>query len=90
MSKPDTKRPQKLCQDADLSAWCAALASPVALDTVPPNWHTARELATKLGKAGSTIGTLLARAVREGRAERKDFRIQTGAMVRPVPHYKLK
>jgi hypothetical protein len=75
--------------DPDLAKWCAALASPVALDTVPPNWHTARELATKLGKAGSTIGTLLARAVREGRAERKDYRVTSGQVTRPVPHYHL-
>jgi len=77
-------------EELNASAWAAALSAPVIVDTVPPNWHTARELATKLGKAGSTIGTLLARAVREGRAERKDFRIQTGAMARPVPHYRLR
>jgi len=90
MSKPDTKRPQKLCQDADLSAWCAALASPVALDTVPPGWLTAKALAAKLGKALPTVSTLLTRAVVEGRAERQEFRITTGAVTRPVPHYKLK
>jgi hypothetical protein len=84
------KKAKLTAEQIEVSAWAAALASPIITDTVPPNWHTARELATKLGKAGSTIGTLLARAVREGRAERKDFRIQTGAMVRPVPHYKIR
>ncbi len=76
--------------DPDLAAWCAALATPVIEDTVPPGWLTSRELGIKLGKAGSTIGTLLARAVREGRAERQEFRIRTGSVTRPVPHYCLK
>jgi hypothetical protein len=76
--------------DPDLAAWCAALAAPAIEDTVPPGWLTSRELGAKLGKAGSTIGTLLARAVREGRAERQEFRIRTGSVTRPVPHYRLK
>lgn len=79
----------KIPPDPDLAAWCAALASPVVTDTVPPGWLTARELAAKLGKAAPTVGTLLARAVREGRAERQNFRITTGQVTRPVPHYKL-
>jgi len=75
--------------DADLAAWCAALASPVALDTVPPGWLTAKALAAKLGKALPTVSTLLTRAVAEGRAERQMFRIQSGQVTRPIPHYRL-
>ena len=77
-------------KDPDLAAWCAALASPIATDKVPPGWHTAREIAARLAKGGSTVGALLARAVREGRAERQEFRIRTGSVTRPVPHYCLK
>jgi len=77
-------------KDPDLAAWCAALASPVALDTVPPGWLTAKELAAKLGKALPTVSTLLTRAVAEGRAERQMFRIQSGQVTRPVPHYRLR
>jgi response regulator of citrate/malate metabolism len=76
--------------EPDLAAWCAALASPIIEDTVPPGWMTARELAKKLGKADSTMGKLLNRAVAEGCAERQMFRITTGAVTRPVPHYKLR
>lgn len=76
--------------DPDLAAWCAALASPIVTDEVPPGWHTCRELGEKLGKADATIGKLLSRAVAEGRAERRLFRIATGAGARPVPHYKLR
>jgi hypothetical protein len=77
-------------RDPDLAKWCAALATPTITDTIPPGWHTTREIAASLGKGGSTVGGLLCRAVREGRAERQDFRITSGQVTRPVPHYRLK
>ncbi len=76
-------------EELNASAWAAAFASTIVPDKVPSGWHTAREIGKELGKAGSTIGTLLARAVREGRAERQEFRIRTGSVTRPVPHYRL-
>jgi hypothetical protein len=75
--------------DPALAAWCAALATPTVTDTVPDGWHTAREIAARLAKGGSTVGALLARAVREGRAEKQSFRITSGQVTRPVPHYRL-
>jgi hypothetical protein len=75
--------------DPALAAWCAALATPIVADTVPDGWHTAREIAARLAKGGSTVGALLARAVREGRAEKQMFRITSGQVTRPVPHYRL-
>jgi hypothetical protein len=75
-------------EQLEASAWAAALASPVAPDVVPPGWLTTREIAAKLGKSDSTVGTQLARAVREGRAKRQNFRIHNAGTVRPVPHYK--
>jgi hypothetical protein len=76
-------------EDLVASAWCAALATPIVADTVPDGWHTAREIAARLAKGGSTVGALLARAVREGRAEKQSFRITSGQVTRPVPHYRL-
>jgi response regulator of citrate/malate metabolism len=76
--------------DPDLAKWCAALAAPIIEDEVPPGWMTARELAKKLGKADSTMGKLLNRAVVEGRAAKQSFRITSGQVTRPVPHYRLK
>jgi hypothetical protein len=87
-TKAGGKLPPSL--DPDLAQWCAALASPLVTDTVPPGWFTTRQIASKLGKALPTTGASLGRAVRDGRAERRLFRITTGAMTRPVPHYKLK
>lgn len=77
-------------EELNASAWAAALAAPVVTDEVPPGWHTCREIAATLGKALPTVGALLGRAVAEGRAERKTFRITSGQVTRPIPHYKLK
>jgi len=77
-------------KDPDLAKWCAALAAPIVADEVPPGWVTARDLMGKLGKAESTIGKLLHRAVRDGRAERQDFRVAINGATRPIPHYRLK
>jgi hypothetical protein len=76
-------------EQLEASAWAAALATPTITDTVPEGWHTAREIASRLSKGGSTIGALLCRAVREGRAERQMFRITSGQVTRPIPHYRL-
>ena len=77
-------------EDIVASAWAAVLTTQQAPDRVPPGWLTIKQIAEKTGKASSTIGAQVCRAVAEGRCERKDFRIRTGSMVRPVPHYKLK
>jgi hypothetical protein len=84
------KKGKLTAEQIEASAWAAALASPVIEDAVPPGWMTARELAKKLGKADSTMGKLLNRAVLEGRAERQNFRVVVGAFTRPTPHYHLK
>jgi hypothetical protein len=42
-----------------------------------------------LNKGESTMNHLLVRAVAEGRAERQSFRIVSGQVTRPVPHYRL-
>jgi hypothetical protein len=76
-------------EQLNASAWAAALAAPQTPDEVPPGWHTAKELSAMLGKAGPTIGTLLSRAIAQGKCERRDFRIISGQVTRPIPHYRL-
>jgi hypothetical protein len=76
--------------DPDLARWCEALASPIVPDKVPPGWLTLKQISQKLNKAARTTSALLSRAVSEGRAERQDFRITSGQVTRPVPHYRLK
>ena len=77
-------------KDADLAKWCAALATKIATDTVPPGWYPASELATKLGKSRARMGEKLSLALRDGLCERRDFRLNVNGRSRPVPHYKLK
>lgn len=85
MSKRATTKP-----DADLAKWCEALAANGQLDEVPPGWMTTAQIAAMLNKGHGTTGAQLSRAVREGRAEVKRFRIQTPRGAYPVPHYRLK
>jgi hypothetical protein len=74
--------------DPDLAQWCAALAAPAVTDVIPPGWFTTKQLADKLGKTRPTMARLLSEAVAAGRCEVQKFRLTTGAVTRPVPHYK--
>jgi hypothetical protein len=71
----------------DLAKWCAALAAHVVTEEVPPGWLTARELGERLGICASSMGKKLSKSLREGRIERKLFRVVTGQVTRAVPHY---
>lgn len=75
-------------EQLEAAAWEAALKPSEILDEVPAGWLTLKQIAAKQGKAVSTMGAILARSVSEGRVERRDFRIRTGSVVRPTPHYR--
>lgn len=76
--------------DPQLAAWCEALAPRHEYDVVPEGWLTAIELGKLLGKDRSTVTSLLQKALRDGRAEVKKFRVPSGQRgVYPTPHYKL-
>ena len=76
--------------DPDLARWCAALASPIVTDEVPPGWFTTKQLAAKLGKPRPTMARLLYEAVAAGRCEVANFRVCVGSFSRSTPHYRLK
>jgi hypothetical protein len=76
-------------EQLNASAWAAALSSPKTGDTVPPGWHTTRELCAMLGKSDTRVGEMLREAVANGRCERREFRVAAANTVRGVPHYKL-
>jgi hypothetical protein len=84
------KKAKLTAEQIEASAWAAALATPIATDTVPPGWFTSRQLAKKLGKSESRMGHVLCAAVLDGRAEKQSFRITSGQVTRPVPHYRLR
>ncbi len=72
------------------SAWAAALAPKHEPDAVPEGWLTAVELGKMLGKDRSTITALMQKALREGRAEVRKFRVPCGQRgIYPTPHYRL-
>ncbi len=77
-------------KDPDLAKWCEVLSTSVMVDVVPPGWLTATAIADKLNRSRRTIGTMLTAAVTNGKAEKQSFRITSGQVTRPVPHYKLK
>jgi hypothetical protein len=77
-------------EQIEASAWAAALSAPAAQDVIPPGWFTTKQLADKLGRPRPTMGRLLAEAVAAGRCEVQRFRVTTGSVTRPVPHYRLK
>jgi hypothetical protein len=86
--KKNAKFPSKA--DPDLAQWCSALTSPAVTDVIPPGWFTTKQLSDKLGKTRPTMLRLLADAVAAGRCEVQKFRLTTGAVTRPVPHYKTR
>jgi len=58
-------------------------------DTVPEGWYTVRQLESIWGKANATTSKLAKAAVDQGLAEMRKFRVDTGAFVKPVPHYRF-
>lgn len=76
--------------DAELAKWCEALSTQFAEETVPSGWKTSKQIAELLNRSPSRISEMLNTAIRNGRCEKKLFRVQNGGTVRPVPHYKLK
>ncbi len=77
--------------DKDLKRWCDVLAqSSIQIDEVPQGWFTTAQIADMIGKSVCTTSERIRKMVKEGSAERKDFRIQLEQRVRPVPHYRLK
>ena len=76
--------------ESSLENWCKALSTQFAEDKVPKGWMTAKALAEMLQKSPTRISEMLGKAIRQGKCERKNFRIENGGTVRPVPHYKLK
>jgi hypothetical protein len=82
---------KKLPNDPELKKWCDILTqSSVPVDVVPKGWHTVAEIAQESGKALVTTSQRIRLLVKQGLADRKDFRIQLEQRVRPVPHYRLK
>jgi hypothetical protein len=85
-----SRKPKAIGSDADLAAWCAALAEPcIAAEAVPAGWFTVADLADQTQRRPVTVSGRMRDFVRQGKAEMRRFRIMTGRGVYPVPHYRL-
>ncbi|NBR71858.1 MAG: hypothetical protein EBT75_07185 [Proteobacteria bacterium] len=77
--------------DLQAAAWRAAV-NKVNIrqeEVVPEGWFTPEQVAEKLGYCTKTGMVKCRDMVRLGMAEKRDFRVQWGQMIRPRPHYRL-
>jgi hypothetical protein len=74
---------------ANLLAELSAALANDGVETVPPDWKSAREIGDQCGYATSQTQRILSDAVRTGRLEMRKFRIRSGSRVYPVPHYRV-
>lgn len=59
-------------------------------DEVPQGWYTSRELAKMAERSENRTQAKLRDGVLNGTVLMQRFRIKTGTVVRPVPHYRMK
>jgi hypothetical protein len=77
--------------DKDLARWCSVLAEVTApVETVPPGWFTAKAIEAARGWSEQKTRAKINALLKSGQAESRMFRVQTGKVVRPTPHYRLK
>ncbi len=71
--------------------WADALQDAITakVDKVPPGFQTMEQIAAQIGKSRPRTGQLMQIAIAGGNVEIKSFRIKTGQIIRPVPHYRL-
>ncbi|MHB9006531.1 MAG: hypothetical protein ACYDC1_06325 [Limisphaerales bacterium] len=58
------------------------------VEPVPVGWHTLREVAQLVGMSASQTSARVRGLVAAGKWETHSFRIVSGQVVRPVPHYR--
>lgn len=73
-----------------MSNWAKALSETLVSDKVPKGFLTRHEIAKELNRSVDRTDEILRRLIAAKKAEKKLFRVLTGAGVRPVPHYRLK
>ena len=76
---------------SDKLAWAKALDQLLCnrLDPVPKEWRTPEQLADQMGLCEEMAKIKCKELVKAGLAERKEFRVKWGKMIRPRPHYRL-
>ncbi len=59
------------------------------MELVPEGFFTTYEWAEMLGKSYSHIRRMLMNGVRNGKVERREFRVRLGRVIRKEAHYRL-
>jgi hypothetical protein len=58
-------------------------------ENVPPGWMTTVQWAAEEGKSIPRTSAIIRELVRAGHVESRNFVVQAGSRVLPVPHYRL-
>jgi hypothetical protein len=61
-----------------------------SVETVPDGWRTCQQWAEAWSLSRPHTSTLLSSGIPAGRVEMREFKVQTPAGVRRVPHYRVK
>jgi len=65
-------------------------ARSVGADKIPAGFKSRAELQIQFSLGQAQTGTIIRELLADGKLECRNFRVQTRAGVRPVPHYKIK
>jgi hypothetical protein len=58
-------------------------------DAIPAGWFSRAQLEEEWRLSSSTTRHVIQKSIREGRAEKREFRSMTSRGILPVPHYKF-
>lgn len=64
--------------------------SPNEVDKIPDGWYTTRQLSEKAGISAGQTNRNLRAGVQKGIVEVRKFRILSGALLKQIPHYRMK
>ena len=74
----------------DLKKWCKILVSDQPAEEAPEGWSTILQISEEINRPRTTTERQLKARLKDGTCEMKKFRVRTGSIVRPVPHYRIK
>lgn len=73
----------------ELRASIAAYLSATDTEKVPPGWHTSKAIEKHTGYSQRGTNLILLKMLAAGDVEVRKFKILTGQVIRPVPHYRF-
>jgi len=71
-----------------LDGLAAILNADPVQDQVPAGFHTLKEFAAHVGISRAQAQAKLHQGVKDGLVEVRRFKVKTGQVTRPVPHYR--